>query len=180
MSSLDIARVFEKEHYNVLRDIRELGCPEEFNALNFEFVEYEDEKGEMRPAFSMTRDGAMLLIMGYTGPIAMQLKIAYIQRFNEMENQLNAYRALEMAGFLPDPEGECYKLDAHNRPWVEGECPLKLAPYVFGYDNPTVFNKMLKAIGGVPMRKGTRSVKKIITVEGMKRIKEVLMRDGKN
>jgi anti-repressor protein len=42
VSSRDIARVFEKEHYNVVRDIRGLGVSSEFNALNFEGVEYAD------------------------------------------------------------------------------------------------------------------------------------------
>lgn len=35
-TSLDIAETFEKEHKNVLKDIRELECSEEFGRLNFE------------------------------------------------------------------------------------------------------------------------------------------------
>ena len=35
MTSLDIARIFEKEHNKVLRDIRELECSEEFRLSNF-------------------------------------------------------------------------------------------------------------------------------------------------
>ena len=42
---------FEKEHKNVLADIRNTiaKCSESFNALNFELVEYTDTKGEKRP-----------------------------------------------------------------------------------------------------------------------------------
>ena len=35
VTSLDIARTFEKEHNKVLRDIRELECSEEFRLSNF-------------------------------------------------------------------------------------------------------------------------------------------------
>ena len=34
VSSRDVARVFEKNHQHVLRDIRELGCSEEFRLSN--------------------------------------------------------------------------------------------------------------------------------------------------
>lgn len=34
-TSLDVAETFEKEHKNILRDIRELPCSEEFRLLNF-------------------------------------------------------------------------------------------------------------------------------------------------
>ena len=46
VSSRDIARVFEKEHFNVIRDIKNLECNEEFNAINFEAVDYTDAKGK--------------------------------------------------------------------------------------------------------------------------------------
>ena len=38
-----------------------------------------------QPAFHMTKDGFTLLVMGFTGSRAMAFKLAYIQRFNEME-----------------------------------------------------------------------------------------------
>ena len=46
VSSRDVARVCEKEHKHVLRDIRELGCSENFIGSNFELNEYRDAKGE--------------------------------------------------------------------------------------------------------------------------------------
>lgn len=36
VSSLDIAETFRKEHKNVLADIRNLECSEEFGRLNFQ------------------------------------------------------------------------------------------------------------------------------------------------
>ncbi len=57
-----MARVFEKEHKDVLKSIRELGSDEEFNRRNFAPVEYRDAKGEMRPEYLITRDGFTLLV----------------------------------------------------------------------------------------------------------------------
>lgn len=47
-TSRKIAKVFGKEHYNVLRDIENLDCSESFNAINFELVNYKDKKGEKK------------------------------------------------------------------------------------------------------------------------------------
>ena len=83
-----VAQVFEKEHYNVVRDIRnilETNPDKDFTALNFEVSEYIDPTGRKLPEYLLTRDGTMLLIMGYNGEKAMMLKTAYIKRFNEME-----------------------------------------------------------------------------------------------
>ena len=43
ISSLKVAEVFEKEHKNVLRDIKNLECSPEFTALNFEPSTYKDK-----------------------------------------------------------------------------------------------------------------------------------------
>lgn len=89
-SSLDIAKVFEKEHKNILRDIENLfeDIPQDFNELNFELVEYTDAKGEKRPMYNLTRDAFTLLAMGFTGKKAMRFKVLYIETFNAMEKAL--------------------------------------------------------------------------------------------
>lgn len=87
-TSLDVAKHFRKFHKNVLRAIDGLDCSPEFNALNFEPVEYADPKGESRPMVRMTRDGFMFLCMGFTGKEAALLKEAYIGAFNRMEATL--------------------------------------------------------------------------------------------
>ena len=89
VSSRDIARVFEKRHADVMRDIRAITeSKDDFNERNFAPVEYCDGKGEMRPEYLITRDGFTLLVMGYTGEKAMVFKKAYIAAFNEMESRL--------------------------------------------------------------------------------------------
>ena len=90
VSSLDVAKHFGKLHKNVLRSIQSLEIPEDFNRLNFEPVEYKDGKGEIRNAYMMTKDGFVLLVMSFTGAKANATKIAYINRFNEMEQQIHS------------------------------------------------------------------------------------------
>ncbi len=87
-TSLDVAETFGKEHKNVLRDIRELGCSEEFNRLNFEPISYTDTMNRKQDAVAMTRDGFTLLVMGYNGELAMKFKEGYIKQFNAMEAAL--------------------------------------------------------------------------------------------
>ena len=101
-TSRNIAAVFEKEHKIVMRDIRNIiaaNTDADFNRYNFVPVDYTDAKGQNRPEYLLTRDGAMMLIMSYTGPKAMALKTAYIKRFNEMEQQLMA-----MQGTILQPQ----------------------------------------------------------------------------
>jgi Rha family phage regulatory protein len=85
VDSLTVADAFGKDHRNVIRDIRNLDCSEEFRQLNFELTSYTDGQGKKRPCYNMTRDGFTFLVMGYRGKKASQYKEAYIKRFNEME-----------------------------------------------------------------------------------------------
>ena len=91
-TSLDIAETFGKEHKHVLRDVENLGCSGEFNRLNFEPISYTDSMNRTQKAYAMTRDGFTLLVMGYTGDLAMKFKEAYIKQFNAMEAALQGKR----------------------------------------------------------------------------------------
>jgi len=55
---------FRKSHDKVLRDIRELGCSEKFSLSNFEESDYTNERGQKYPAYNMTKDGFVMLVMG--------------------------------------------------------------------------------------------------------------------
>ena len=88
VSSLDVAETFGKDHKNILRDIRQLKCSDEFRRLNFEQSEYLNEQNHKQPMYYMTRDGFTILVMGYTGEKAMRFKEAYIKQFNAMEKTL--------------------------------------------------------------------------------------------
>lgn len=89
-TSNKVAEVFGKNHKDVLRIINGLEIPEETHRRNFAPVEVKDKKGELRKAYTITRDGFTLLAMGFTGAKAMKFKLAYIEAFNAMEEQVKA------------------------------------------------------------------------------------------
>lgn len=89
VDSLYVAKYFEKRHDNVIRDIENLDCSEEFRLLNFEESSYKNEQGKKQPCYYMTRDGFVFLAMGYRGKKAARFKELYIRRFNEMESMIS-------------------------------------------------------------------------------------------
>lgn len=88
VTSLDIAETFEKEHKQVLRDIREIKCSAEFGRYNFTPTSYTDQWNRKQPMYYVTRDGFTLLVMGYTGKKALKFKEGYIKQFSAMEKAL--------------------------------------------------------------------------------------------
>ena len=95
VSSKDLAEHFNKDHKNILRDIREILSAQ--NRAN-EFFQEESYSynGRRLPMYLMNRDGFSLLAMGFTGKKALQWKLKYIEAFNEMEETLKQ-------GYLEEP-----------------------------------------------------------------------------
>lgn len=87
-TSLLIAEKFGKRHRDVLRAIRNLESPSDFNERNFAPVNYIDDKGEPRPMYNITRDGFSFLAMGFTGKDAAGWKVKFLDAFNAMEREL--------------------------------------------------------------------------------------------
>ncbi|EHP1801221.1 Rha family transcriptional regulator [Campylobacter jejuni] len=87
INSLDLAKVFNKNHKDVLETTK--NQPQnDFTESNFILSTYKDKKGELRPCYNLTRDGFSLLVMGFTGEKAYKWKILFIKAFNEMEKRL--------------------------------------------------------------------------------------------
>ena len=97
-TSTALAQFFGKRHDHVLRDIARLiaEAPPEFNAPNFGAGEYADTNNQKRPMYTITRDGFVLLAMGFTGKAALAWKIKYIEAFNKLEQRATA-RAVTLA-----------------------------------------------------------------------------------
>ena len=93
-TSLEVANFFGKRHDNICRDIRGLieSTPENFRVLNFEetfrTIPGPNNSERQETYFILYRDGFMLLVMGYTGKKALAMKLAYIEAFNRMEEEL--------------------------------------------------------------------------------------------
>lgn len=113
-NSRDVACVFEKQHKHVLRDIRELDIPADFRESNFgpnKIKVLNNPDGEETESYDMTKDGFVLLAMGYTGAKAMKFKLAYIEAFNKMEAALIG-KQTPMAPLSPAQQRQVQKLIA--------------------------------------------------------------------
>lgn len=90
VDSREVANNFDKRHDNVLRDIENI----KKDVLNFEemFLETKlpDSYGRSQRAYYMNRDGFSLLAMGFTGKVALEWKVKYINAFNAMEQAWNS------------------------------------------------------------------------------------------
>lgn len=95
-TSKKIADYFGKRHDNVLRKIRQVRgeCPDDFAQLNFEEADFIDKNGDIQPMYKLSKDGYMLLVMGFTGKAAMLIKIKFIQAFNWMAEQISRWKEL--------------------------------------------------------------------------------------
>lgn len=89
-TSQQIAAHFGKRHADVIRAIRKMEAPADFIERNFALNEFTDSIGRKLPAYRITRDGFTLLAMGFTGKEAMHWKVAYLNAFNKMEQELLA------------------------------------------------------------------------------------------
>ena len=87
VSSLDVAKHFQKRHTHILREIERLRsiCPKTFTEPNFGLSNYTDSTGRKLRSYHLTRDAFSLLVMGFTGKAAIQWKLRYIEAFNALE-----------------------------------------------------------------------------------------------
>lgn len=93
-SSREIARIFDKHHHNVLRDIRDLIIKLEgiskfdYTQMFKESTWINSQNGQSYQEYMINRDGFTLLVMGFEGKKALEWKIKYINAFNKMEQKL--------------------------------------------------------------------------------------------
>lgn len=100
--STDVAEFFGKRHDAVLRDIKNLVAALPLQRLH-NFVETEILRASplikgaeiKSKAYRMTRDGFTLLVMGWTGEKALQFKLAWLDAFNKMEEELRAKNTVQ-------------------------------------------------------------------------------------
>ena len=96
-NSVLVAKVFNKEHGKVMRDIANLKCSNDFRAANFGLSSYVNEQNKEFPMYEMTKDGFTFLVMGYTGQKAAEFKEAYINAFNKMEAELKSQQTKQLS-----------------------------------------------------------------------------------
>lgn len=181
-SSRNVAAVFGKRHDHVLRDIENViaqlpkeHSPDLGDGLFISSVRKNEFNGRAYPEYLITRDGLTLLVMGYTGPKAMAFKLAYIRRFNEMEQALakqhepqvaaSAMRAhsaqctLEHVTALPNPNRYLIPTELGMlvglEPWEVNQ-RLKFLGYQYHTDFGWRLTTKGKALGAVCINTGKR------------------------
>lgn len=101
-NSLLVAEKFNKKHFHILRDIENIlktnGTKIGAVKMYIQKKEYIDSKGEKRPYYEMDKDFFILLVMGYNGKEAINFKIDYINKFNQMEQELLQRRDTRQIG----------------------------------------------------------------------------------
>ena len=69
MTSLQIAKIGNKRHKDVMRSIRNMEeAWYKVNGRKFALVEYTDEKGEKRPCYNLTKEECLYICLLYTSP----------------------------------------------------------------------------------------------------------------
>lgn len=136
-TSLAIAEHFGKRHDDVLKSIRRLctELPAEKRARNFaetfRTVAGPNNSERQELFFTVYFDGFILLVMGYTGKKALQIKLAYIDAFNAMREELEGRQASPTPAPEPSPisrrtDPERKALTAIINTWV-GMAPIHYA-----------------------------------------------------
>lgn len=90
VSSREVARDFEKEHYHVIdaieNKIENLTHENSGVKISDLFIESEfNHRGNTYKEYLLTRDGFSFIVMGFTGAKADAWKLRYIEAFNKME-----------------------------------------------------------------------------------------------
>lgn len=118
-TSLKVAEHFGRNHKHVLDSIRQLIgqyqrltlkelyelaalCNGRFDVTgrpNFRPTSYTDEWNRTQMMYRISRDGFMLLTMGFTGQKAFVVKQRFLVAFNEMEARLHARESHEAQAF---------------------------------------------------------------------------------
>lgn len=93
IDSRDVAEYIDKRHDHLLRDIKKyidvISTNPNLGALDF-FVPstYQDNKGQIRPHYLLTKKGCEMVANKMTGEKGVLFTAEYVTRFNEMEHHL--------------------------------------------------------------------------------------------
>lgn len=169
LDSRFVAEAFEKGHKDVLRSIDQIlaedsGYSAEFNRRNFAPISYTDVRGRKQRCYAMTRDGFVILAMGFTGKKAAQFKEAYIKRFNEMEAHIAAMVSARHQ--FPRLTAQIRLLNPEAKPYhYSNECDM-LNRLVLG-----MTAKQFKIEHGIPLETG--SIRPWLTQEQIEKLDEL-------
>ena len=128
-TSLIVAQVFGKRNSDVLRDVRNLNCSNDFRERNFalmvEMKQLPQGGSQKTEYYTMTKDGFSFLVMGYTGEKAGEFKERFINEFNRRESMLKSddyilMRSMQiLQGRIKSIEADYARVQAENKANIE-------------------------------------------------------------
>ena len=100
MTSLEIAELTGKQHKDVLKAIRNMEQAwVKVNGRKFALVEYRDQKGELRPCYSLTKTECLYIATKFNDEARARL----VLRWEELEME-DVRRKMEERRYLPRPK----------------------------------------------------------------------------
>ena len=103
MTSLEIAELTGKQHKNVMQAIRNMEPAwEKVNGLKFQLIEYKDNRGRLKPCYSLTKTECLYIATKFNDEARAKL----VLRWEELEraNALNEKLERRNEKFLPAPK----------------------------------------------------------------------------
>ena len=86
--SYEVADFFDKNHKDILRDIRAILSKDKNLAAHFCAARFTDRRGQKQPCYRISEEGFGFLITKYTGSKFDQIKMAYVEQFVSMRHSL--------------------------------------------------------------------------------------------
>ena len=100
MTSLEIAELTGKNHFDVMRAIRKMEPAwEKVNGCKFALVEYRDLKGELRPCYQLTKTECLYIATKFNDEARARL----VLRWEELE-KAEVRRKMSETRCLPEPK----------------------------------------------------------------------------
>lgn len=137
VSSRIVAERFGKLHKDVLESISRIMKAENSALTFYERREYK-AVGNNRtyPEYYMNRDGFMLLVMGFTTKPAMQVKMAFIKAFNEMEAKLKQQTQIDVKALAAELKKELEPKALSSEQWEERQKIMENIEWYLKYMDP--------------------------------------------
>ena len=115
ITSIEVAAMVNKEHKELLRDIRRYSNQiKKINDKNdkskialvdfFEESTYIDSKGETRPCFNITRKGCEFIANKLTGQKGTEFTARYVNKFHELEDGNIGYIGIDVFSSVADEQ----------------------------------------------------------------------------
>lgn len=100
--SLTVSKMFDKNHDDVLKDIRKQAeyAGVEFSLGNFSESTYTNTRGRVYPKYDLTEEAFTLVVFSYNTKEAVQTKIKFIQEFKRLKEHLHKPKPSSREQFL--------------------------------------------------------------------------------